>query len=371
MHLYLHIGCEKTGTSAIQRFLRINRRALEAKGVLFPRTPGEEGNHVALTVAAQDDETRDELRLVCGVRTTEDVDRFRRRFVSGLQQEVGASAASKAILSNEHCSSRLTSVTEIERLHRMLRPLFTGITVVAYVRRQDEFLISQYSSELASGRTEKLTLQAEEGRRSYYDYWPMLADWASVFGRESLVVRRYHRRWLLAGDAVDDFCAAVGIDPPSDGSGLERPPRQNESLDATTCEFLRLFNAAMPRFISGKGMNPARGDIETMLAELSRGPVQSLDPAELDAFMASFRDSNARVAEEFFGGTLEDAEDPLFGGPDDGRPRTEHPDLTLETAIGIFARLWERKQSEVLRLRHEVRAMRQRAEAAGERATGS
>jgi hypothetical protein len=31
MHLYLHIGAEKTGTTAIQRFLQINRRQLEAK----------------------------------------------------------------------------------------------------------------------------------------------------------------------------------------------------------------------------------------------------------------------------------------------------------------------------------------------------
>ncbi len=360
MHLYLHIGGEKTGTTAIQRFLRAHRDALQARGVLFPRSPGETGNHAALTVAAEDDDKRDELRLVFGVRTADDVDRFRRSLVARLREELAESKAGIAVLSNEHCSSRLTEPSEIERLHRMLRPLFEKITVVAYIRRQDELVLSHYSSYVASGGTDRLSLSAAEDRRSYYDHWPMLAKWAAVFGREALVVRRYHRRWLVGEDALDDFCAVTGID----ASGLARPPRQNESLDATACEFMRLFNGFLPRVIEGKGTNPSRGGIERVLGELSRGPVLSLPAAELDAFMASFRDSNACVAEEFFGGALEEAGDPLFGGPDAGRARSEQPDLTLEIAMGIFARLWERKQSEVLRLRQTIRALRQDSEGA-------
>lgn len=367
MHLFLHIGCEKTGTTAIQRFMQMNRELLEARGVLFPRTAGREG-HVGLAVAAEADEKRDELRLAFRVGTPGQLDRFRRGLLAALRREIGASRAEKAILSNEHCSSRLTSVGEIERLEQMLRSLFADITVVMYLRRQDELLVSHYSSYVRSGGTKEIALKDEQDRRSYYDHWPMIANWMSVFGRANIVVRRYHRRWLIAGDAVDDFCAVVGIDPPSADSGFERPPRQNESLDANACAFLRLFNGLVPCVIAGQGKNPARGGIDALLLQVCRGPVQSLEPTALAAFMASFRASNGRVAEEFFGGVLDGPDDPLFGGPDSGRPRTLEPDLTLEKAIGIFARLWEGKQGELVRLLLEARAL---GHGGGERSVGT
>jgi hypothetical protein len=355
MHLYLHIGAEKTGTTAIQRLLQINRKRLEAKGVLFPRTPGSL-SHVGLAVAAQDDDKRDELRVASGVETTEAIYRARRALAAGLRREVGASTAHTVIFSNEHCSSRLTSVSEIERLYRMLRPLSVGITIVVYVRRQDELLARHYSAYIRSGGTEKLTLKKEEDRRWYYDHWPMIANWVAVFGRAEVVVRRYHRRWLVAGDAVDDFCAVVGIDPPSEGSDLERPPRENESLDANACEFLRLFNGFMPNVRMGSHL--ARGGIESMLAQLSPGA--GAEP----------RSGRARC----FHGELSRFECARGGGVRRRRPRWPRRPLVrrprqrspANPATRPYARDRDRhvrralatKASEVLRLRREVNALR-------------
>jgi hypothetical protein len=268
-----------------------------------------------------------------------------------------AARAGKVVLSGEHCSSRLVTEPEIARLHGMLAPLFDAITVVLYVRRQDEVLSSHYSTLMKTGYTHEIRMPPEEEIVSHYDYFSMAERWAAIFGRESMVVRRYDRRWLRNGDAVDDFCAVVGIDAPSEASGYERPPRLNQSLDATACEFLRMFNAHLPRFLE-KGINPARGDIENMLLHVSRGQVPCLPPAELESFTASCRASNARLADAYFGGAAEGEGDPLFGAAGAVRPRASQTDLTLDAAMRIFARLWEQKQTEVSRLRRELMALR-------------
>lgn len=63
MRIFLHIGAEKTGTSSVQRFFSRNREALKAAGYLYPASAGNE-NHMALAAAAQNDDVRDDLRMI-------------------------------------------------------------------------------------------------------------------------------------------------------------------------------------------------------------------------------------------------------------------------------------------------------------------
>ena len=70
--LILHIGCEKTGTTSIQRFLARERAALKSHGVLFPVVPAGgaiEPNHKLLTLCVRNKNV-DDLRA-----TVPDVDK--------------------------------------------------------------------------------------------------------------------------------------------------------------------------------------------------------------------------------------------------------------------------------------------------------
>jgi hypothetical protein len=49
--LILHIGTSKTGSTSIQRVLSTQRPALEAQGVFYPKSPGNE-RHEFLAVQA-------------------------------------------------------------------------------------------------------------------------------------------------------------------------------------------------------------------------------------------------------------------------------------------------------------------------------
>jgi hypothetical protein len=352
--LYLHIGTEKTGTTAVQRFFKINRETLARSGILYPAAPGNE-NHTGLAVAAQNLSRRGPLRKLRGVNSTEQAEEFRSILIRELASELSVGHYRTVIMSGEHCSSRLLDDAEVQWLKDALSPFFENIWIVVYIRRQDDYLLSTYSTSIKSGSTRELAIPPERLIQFRYDHWNLLSRWARIFGRAQIICRKFERSALKSQDIVDDFLSVTGTDPAPE---LVRPEEVNESLDADSLEFLRLFNRHIPR-IAKKGLNPERNNIVPLLSRMSHGPLVTLEEGELARFMAMFRESNRQVADEYFGGARENPDDPLFEPRADTRPRTSHATLSVERAIEICAGLWQEKQAQLERVAE--RAKRRKA----------
>ncbi len=62
MKLILHIGTEKTGTTSIQNFLKLNRIKLKKHGYYIPKSPAlPSGNHRWITLIAYDKDRTDDF----------------------------------------------------------------------------------------------------------------------------------------------------------------------------------------------------------------------------------------------------------------------------------------------------------------------
>jgi len=328
MVLYLHIGTEKTGTTSVQNFFAAHREVLQKHGILYPRSVGRE-NHRALAVLAQN-RTGTALWEKLGIRDTGEFVRFRQEVEVSLADELAAGGAPKTIMSNEHCSSRLRSDAEVEALRRFLAQFFDEIYVVVYLRRQDDFVVSTYSTEVRLGDTEPLAFPKDKVISSRYDYWELLSRWARVFGRDRVICRKFEQSGLVAGNVIDDVLRATGI-----GSipGCDTNLSRNVSLDAECLEFLRLMNRhADPSW-------KTRRFIEALEAS-STGPMLELPDDLRLALMQRLRDSNARVAREYFGGELCDSDDPLFKPRSDNRPRVQDGRLDAGKAVALAAKLF-------------------------------
>ena len=350
MNLYLHIGTEKTGTTSVQKFFRTNRELLARKGVLYPTAPGNE-NHTGLTVAAQKLVRHGPLRKLKGVNSVENAKAFRSGLMEELAGEFSSGPFKTVVMSGEHCSSRLLDDREVQWLKDFLAPFFESIKIVVYIRRQDDFLLSTYSTSVKSGSTRELAAPPERLVQNRYNHWELLTRWARIFGRDQIVCRKYEKAALKSGDIVDDFLAVTGIEA---DPAFVRPEDVNESLDAESLEFLRLFNRHIPR-MSSEGLNPERDNIVPLLSRMSQGPLITLEEDELRRFMAQFRDSNRMVAEEYFGGPRQAGDDPLFEPRTDTRPRTSHVTLTVERVVEICAGLWQEKQAQLDRVAERAR----------------
>jgi len=358
MRIFLHIGLEKTGTSSIQRFFRLNREALKKQSILYSLAAGNE-NHMALAAAAQDERKADDLRLIYELDSPLKIREFRVRLSENLSAEVAQSRCSTLVLSGEHCSSRLTSPQEVETLIQFLSAVSGDITVIVYLRRQDEFLCSTYSTDVKSGHTGAMRVPGPELRKNRYDYDLLLDRWCSAVGRERLICKIYEPDRFANSDVVADFAQTIRL--PFVGN-YQRPRRINESLDISTLEFLRLFNMTVPRF-KNKKPNPLRGKIVQLLQRVSDGPRPTLPLTELIEFMAYFRDSNARVAEKYFGGAQPEG-DPLFGKIGQHDNRAEMRALSTEAAVTIAAHLWQGQQEKLLEQAGRIQRLssRQKAE---------
>jgi hypothetical protein len=364
MRIVVHIGAEKTGTSSVQQFLRRNREKLKAAGYLYPVAFGYD-SHMCLAAACQNNDVRDDLRMIFGLDSLEKIREFRASLADRLREDSGQRKYSHLILSSEHCSSRLTSPVEVERLAQILRRISPDIVAVVYIRRQDEFLCSTYSTDVKSGFVGRMNLPGEELRRNRYDYYTLLRRWSSVFGKENLICRIYDQKSLKGGDIVDDFADAVGLEL---GPQYDRPARINESLDVTALEFLRLFNRSVPPFRNNV-RNPDRGNIVSALKVVSVGATPALPERELTQFMRQFRDSNRRVAVEYFGGVRETG-DPLFGEAPHRSDKDEMKPISAEKAVEVAAALWSERQRQLndltarqQKLRDRVKKLEQMLEA--------
>jgi len=329
--LTLHIGTEKTGSTSIQRFLAKNRARLREAGVLFPVAPGLD-NQKALTAIAEENTEDSALQEIFDIRTKSDLQRFRQDLRQKLRKELREGGCSHVVMSNEHCSSRLRDHSQVDFLRTFLSEFFDRIRILVYIRRQDDFLISTYSTMVKTGRTNPIHVPSAKGQLRRYDHWDLLSRWAEVFGRENIICRKYDRSELVDGDIIKDFGAQAGVPTTPE---YERPVMTNESLDAEALEFLRIFN----RYYNRTGH---RSQLVQALAAISDGPLVTLPEDELVKFMGLFTESNEKVATEYFGGPIEGSDNPLFPARTDSRVRDVYKPLTIDRAVQIAALLWQR-----------------------------
>ncbi|MCU0524006.1 MAG: hypothetical protein MUF72_04190 [Elainella sp. Prado103] len=329
MKAFVHIGTEKTGTTSLQHFFANNRHLLGSQGFSYPKALGEV-NHLALAAYAFQDVLNDQfLCKNLALKTQGDVQRFRQDLRSKLLEEVKSSNTDKIILSNEHCSSRLTSPDEITALRDLLESVVEEIELIIYLRRQDSFLLSSYSTFIKSGNIKSLTIPSGALLKNHYDYWEILEKWHSIFAKHKIVVRVFEKGQLIDNDLIKDFSRIIGLQV---DSSFDIPDSYyNVSLDPDCIEFLRLLNI---RFRQMGNVNVRRANLIKLLGEISSNERMGLDEDELSSFMQHLEPSNSKVARHY----LNREDGILFY--DFPKPNPSSYALTLEKAFDIFAALW-------------------------------
>jgi len=348
MTIFLHIGTEKTGTTYIQNFLRDNQSELLKQGFLYPRTPGEI-NHTKLTAYAQDDNTFDDLRSFLKTKQPQEVIHFRKAFEKEFFKELKRCPVGNIIFSGEHCSSRLLTHREISRLKDLLDQAGHDIKVIIYLRRQDQYLLSTYSTWVKSGATGKLELPSARRANARYDFAVLLDRWAEVFGTSNLLVRPYNKDCLVSGELLQDFAHCVGL---KIGRQFVMPSEKNESLDAEVLEYLRNLNSYLPGILDegGPGM---RAILLKFLTKISSKNGLTMDQKTLKDFLQQFEESNQYVQEKYF-----DKENPAFFPMyKEDTSKVQQTHLGQDMISKISAELWLLAYQEIVSLRQQIQKL--------------
>ncbi len=328
--IWLHIGAEKTGTTTLQKWLQANRAVLGNEDILFPKTPGA-FNHIGLTAYALDDSKgMEEMRVTAGANKFASLDEFRANVRTGLRQEIESSSASEMVLSNEHCSSRLRSLEEIERLRDLLYEFCDRVNVLLYIREPVSFYNSWYSTVIASGGSQPFPTDLTPGFLRAADWQRMVQNWSAVFGSGAVQVHRFERSVLKSGDILEDFADKIGLPFEKMQSG----DIQNESMGIKPLMFLRELNEDLPRILDGK-FNSERGNIVEVLRGFAGGGKFSMPPEIAARITEHYKDSYNTLQRTYF----PDLDGPLFGQPKvPAEPSSQ--DLTIDDTIALARHIW-------------------------------
>lgn len=287
--VYLHIGANKTGSSAIQNFCNSNRSSLLGSGLLYPVTGCSGDAHYGISSV---------LGFANGGNNS--IDRTSKAMTlmqSALRSEIERSGVKDVVISSEFFV--------LPKSVESVMSFFDGyrVKVVVYVRRHDKWWPSAYNQAV------RTVVNPPWGRgfQSYLKYfmqkqpcpsraaYRMLVDrWAAVFGKDNLIVRPYESQQNMPGIAAD-FLGAIGYNRVVDKL-LIREKRVNDSVDYTTLAYVDM----MQRAHLEEGLRASLIDFVTSRKSDSK-EVMAVDPALLCKLVQQHQGDYEYIAKEYLG----------------------------------------------------------------------
>ncbi|MBN1883559.1 MAG: hypothetical protein JW885_15435 [Deltaproteobacteria bacterium] len=275
--LYIHIGAPKTGSSALQYFLLINREELLKNNIFYPEHEVDENN-------------------ICSgnarVFFNHDVDGNSKEIQEQVTNVFHALDRGHTVL----LSSESLFHTDPKKIYRLFD--ISDSKILVYLRRQDEYLLSLYSQRVKR-RPEKNTLNVwldDIMSKDNLAYYRAVDEWAEQFGKNRVIVRPYEKAQFFGGTIFSDFFNIIGLDLSQEYS-IPRS-RINRSYSPDAVEYKRVLNILTNR---GDFLDRVLQKYSDSLDEHNTWPYSLLSPAKRIQILESFKERNAYLAREYLG----------------------------------------------------------------------
>ena len=291
--LLLHIGTEKTGTTAWQRWLAQQREPLDSWGFAVPTSLGPT-NHRKLPTSCFDLERVDDLVIRSGLEHATPAERHRTYGVwrQAFAAEVHQRPSHSWLVSSEHCSSRLTHPDELARLQRCLEALFAEIKLLLVIRDPLQTAISAWSTLVLNGGYPLEDLPPPDH--------PLLADRCN----HRMLVQRWQPLFpqlqlcIYQPDVVQLLSRASGLPALPEASHPQQ--RSNSSLPHQAIVAIARLNRELPVYRGAK-LNPEREQRIGAIVQAHAGAPGFVPNAkQREQFKAYFAASNDWIQRRFF-----------------------------------------------------------------------
>lgn len=296
--LYVHIGSPKTASTALQFFCVDNSDLLNRKGYCYPLFP-----------QTYPDASRIRAYFLI-VRLKNRLGRRSRKWEEKVFQE-GMEVIHKSFETYDNViisDERIWRSMDIERKELWDKLVAEGkkggfqIRVIAYVRRQDKFLISLWNQQIKIIKVELAKCTIEDwmnkvNLRARLEYADKLDRIAKVIGKENVIVRRFDGSFE-GGSIYADFLSAVGLSLTDEYEIKQEVV--NIGLYGNTQELKRVINF-LPQMIKDRN---TQNFIMEMLQECSEAskknyPCEMLSREEIEALLKTYEPGNRKIAEEY------------------------------------------------------------------------
>jgi hypothetical protein len=280
--LFIHIGAPKTGTTAIQLFLRHNQRLLESEfGVSMPNLLSH-GQAAKMYIYATQTLSPRRAKQT-GIESLAEFNPEYERGISALADSIATPAA---LCSNELLFSLDESA--VRRLKRALSSVFSSFEVILYLRRQDLRATGAYLQAYKGGYDHLPAFRRVLKRRNLNDL-AVIDTWGEAFGSENVRVALYDDVMREENDVIAHFMLTLGID---DLSSFSNVTPKNITWG--------LHQAYASRVIRDGCENEPFEKIRAFVETLEPGPRYPARRAEAIAFYRTFARENELIRRRYF-----------------------------------------------------------------------
>jgi hypothetical protein len=233
--LFLHIGTNKTGTTALQSFFHANSSALASRGLLYPQSGrGDIGAgemlHSNLAASLGYGAKRRKLR-------EQDAETLR----NSLFNEIVASQCHTVVISSESFVLKRDATRIVEFFRGM------DTTIVVYLRRHDHWLEALIAQAIRltpcppwDYTFESFIAHQEKARGQYIGYKELLEHWTKAFGKDKIIVRPFEEQQNRP-NLIVDFLNAIGADECFEGMTIDNQ-FHNRSLSGRSLMLIDRIN---------------------------------------------------------------------------------------------------------------------------------
>jgi hypothetical protein len=193
---YIHIGPHKTGTSAIQWFLKEKRTELLEHGYFVPESGANHGAHHTIA------------RKLCGQELRNHQQPIFANFIRALDE----TPAEAVVISSEALGGLLRHRDYARTFFTRIRELKLGPKLVLFPRNPSQRINSSYSSVVRTFRRSEPFATFVEGatRGPVFKYSPFIE---LAEGHNAELITRPFTKNTIANGVVPEFLKAVGLDP--------------------------------------------------------------------------------------------------------------------------------------------------------------
>jgi hypothetical protein len=316
--LYLHIGTWKTGSSTIQHNLYKQRGELKKEGFFY--------------LCKEDKMVVSDGKMRHFTSLENEFIRKSRKKLSAILERHQGKEYTYISSAEEYSGSPFMGFKNAGAVAKNLNEIMKGFDldakVIVYLRRQDRFFESLYQQSIRLGESHSFEEFYEQFDETDFNWLYLLDSYSEVFGKQNVIVRRYHPKYLPEENSlIRDFGRVIGSRMLSEFSTTQS---KNKGYSRDTLEITRIMN----KYFEGE----ERYQLRKLFDRIGfKNPLEGytfFTKSAREQFLERYKDQNRQIAASY----LNEEGDLFPDHPNEEIGLEPYEGLTTEALVANFSK---------------------------------